>query len=51
MDMERDPVVEAYRRFKHLDQMIVEAGRDEDPYRRTCAALWEAVKEHCAEKV
>jgi hypothetical protein len=49
--MDRDPVVEVYRRFKHLDQMIVEGGRDEDPYHLTCAALWEAVKEHCAGEV
>lgn len=46
--MERDPIAEVYRRFEHLDRMIVEGGRSEDPYRRTCAALWEAVKEHCA---
>jgi hypothetical protein len=42
-----DPVVEAYKRFRHLDRLIGEAGQGDDPYHKTCAALWMAVKQHC----
>jgi hypothetical protein len=42
-----DPVVEAYKRFRHLDRLIGEAGQGDDPHHKTCAALWAAVKQHC----
>ena len=42
-----DPVVEAYKRFQHLDRLIVDAGTGDDLYHKTCAALWDAVKQHC----
>lgn len=45
--MDRDPVIDTYKRFKHLDRLIVDAGHDHDPYHRTCAVLWAAVKVHC----
>ena len=46
-----DPVVEVYLCFKHLDTQILDAGSDDDPYHKTCAVLWVAVKEHCANLV
>jgi hypothetical protein len=46
---ENDPILDVYERFKHLDRPISEAGQDEDPFHKTCAALWVAVKKHRAQ--
>jgi hypothetical protein len=46
---ENDPILDVYERFKHLDRQISEAGQGEDPFHKTCAALWVAVKKHRAQ--
>lgn len=46
---ENDPILDVYERFKHLDRPISEAGQGEDPFHKTCAALWVAVKKHRAQ--
>lgn len=50
LQLRLDIVTAAYQRFCHLDKLLCEADSQDEPFRHTARALWEAVKAASEEK-